>query len=154
MVSPIWLHIHLTALGEYCFSLFYYFIIFKGRTLEVPRLGVESELQLPAFITATAMWDPSSICDLYHLKLSFLIHKKKEIITPVFVVVVVVVVVGLFRAVAVACGSFQARGQIEASLLAYTTARATPDPSHICNLHHSSWQCRILHQLSETWDRT
>ena len=32
----------------------------------VPCLGVESELRLPAYTTATATWDPSSICDLYH----------------------------------------------------------------------------------------
>ena len=33
--------------------------------MEVPRLGVESELQLPAIATATAtpMPDPSHICD-------------------------------------------------------------------------------------------
>ena len=34
--------------------------------MEVPRLGVELELQLPAYATATAMWDPSHICDLCH----------------------------------------------------------------------------------------
>ena len=32
--------------------------------MEVPRLGVESELQLPAYTTATATPDPSCICDL------------------------------------------------------------------------------------------
>ena len=34
--------------------------------MEVPRLGVESELQLPAYATATAIPDPSHICDLHH----------------------------------------------------------------------------------------
>ena len=34
--------------------------------MEVPRLGVESELQLLAYTKATAMPDPSCICDLYH----------------------------------------------------------------------------------------
>ena len=34
--------------------------------LEVPRLEVESELQLPAYTTATATWDPSHVCDLHH----------------------------------------------------------------------------------------
>ena len=34
--------------------------------MEVPRLGVESELQLPAYTTATAMQDPSCICNLHH----------------------------------------------------------------------------------------
>ena len=34
--------------------------------MEVPRLGVETKLQLPAYATATAMPDPSSVCDLHH----------------------------------------------------------------------------------------
>ena len=42
----------------------------------------------------------------------------------------------------------------ELHLLAYTTATATPDLSHICNLHHSSQQHRILNPLSEARDRT
>ena len=37
---------------------------------------------------------------------------------------------------------------------AYTTATATPDPRHICDLHHSSWQCRILDPLIKARDRT
>ena len=37
---------------------------------------------------------------------------------------------------------------------AYATATAMPDPSHICDLHHSSWQYRILNPLSEARDRT
>ena len=34
--------------------------------MEVPRLGVELELQPPAYTTATARWDPSHICNLHH----------------------------------------------------------------------------------------
>ena len=34
--------------------------------MEVPRLGVESELQLLAYSTATAMPDSRRICDLHH----------------------------------------------------------------------------------------
>ena len=34
--------------------------------MEVPRLGVKLELQLPAYTTATAMRDLSRICNLYH----------------------------------------------------------------------------------------
>ena len=34
--------------------------------MEVPRLGVESELQLLAYATATVMWDLNRACDLYH----------------------------------------------------------------------------------------
>ena len=42
----------------------------------------------------------------------------------------------------------------ELQLLAYTTATATPDPSFVCNLHHSSWQHQILNPLSEARDGT
>ena len=38
-------------------------------------------------------------------------------------------------------------------LPAYTTAMATQDPSHICNLHHSSWWHLILNPLSKARDR-
>ena len=34
--------------------------------------------------------------------------------------------------------------KLELKLPAYTTATATPDPSHICNLRCSSQQCQIL----------
>ena len=34
--------------------------------MEVPRLEVESELQLPAYTTAMARPDMSCVCDLYH----------------------------------------------------------------------------------------
>ena len=36
------------------------------RHVEVPRLGVDSELQLPACSTATATRSPSRVCDLHH----------------------------------------------------------------------------------------
>ena len=42
----------------------------------------------------------------------------------------------------------------ELQLLAHTTATGTPDPSHVCDLHHSSQQCRIPDPLSEARDRT
>ena len=36
------------------------------RHMEVPRPGVESELQLPAYTTATAILDPGRVCDPHH----------------------------------------------------------------------------------------
>ena len=39
--------------------------------------------------------------------------------------------------------------KLELMPLAYTTATATPYPSRICDLHHSSWHRRILNPLSE-----
>ena len=49
-------------------SFFFFFFCFLGLSLshmEVPRLKVESELQPPAYATATPT-DPSCICDLHH----------------------------------------------------------------------------------------
>ena len=36
------------------------------RHMEVSRLGVKLELELPVYARDTAMWDPSLICDLHH----------------------------------------------------------------------------------------
>lgn len=60
----------------------------------------------------------------------------------------------LSRARPEAYGSSQARGQIGVLGVAYTTATAMPDLSHVCNLHYSSWQCQILNPLSEAKDQT
>ena len=51
--------------GFVCF-LFFSFLGLHPQHMEVPRLGVEFELQLPAFATATAMPDPCCVCDLCH----------------------------------------------------------------------------------------
>ena len=50
-----------------------------------------------------------------------------------------------FRAAPVAYGTSWARGQI---------SEATRDSSHICNIHHSSWQCWIPNPLSKVRDWT
>ena len=64
---------HLSLPSTFLLIPFYFilfiFFCFLGpypRHLEVPRLGVESELQLPASTTATEMRDPSHVCDLRH----------------------------------------------------------------------------------------
>ena len=44
--------------------------------MEVPRLGVELELQLPAYATATAMTDPSCVYDLHHSS------RQRQILNP------------------------------------------------------------------------
>ena len=46
------------------------------------------------------------------------------------------------------------RVESELQLPAYATDTAKQDPSCICDLHHSSWQRRILKPLSEVRDRT
>ena len=51
--------------------IFFFFFCFLGLHpchMQVPRLEIESELQLPAYTIATAMWDPSlhHIGNLHH----------------------------------------------------------------------------------------
>ena len=46
------------------------------------------------------------------------------------------------------------QGESKLQLLAHATATAVLDPSHVCNLHRSSWQCRILNPLIEAKGRT
>ena len=43
--------------------------------MEIPRLGVESELQLPAYSIATATQDLNCICNLHHSWLQHRIFK-------------------------------------------------------------------------------
>ena len=55
--------------GQDFFLSFFLFFVLLGpqpRHMEVPRLGVESELQLLAYTTATAMQDPICVFDLHH----------------------------------------------------------------------------------------
>ena len=57
------------------------------------------------------------------------------------------------RAAPEAYGGSQARGLIGAvATTAYARTTATQDPSCVCNLHHSSQQCRFLNPLSKTRD--
>ena len=51
----------------FCFvCLLACFLGLHSQHMKVPRLGVESELQLPTYSTVTATQDPSCICNLHH----------------------------------------------------------------------------------------
>ena len=67
---PILIHGPCGAFGLiFGFFLFFSAFFFSGLHLwhmEVPRLRVQSELQPPAYTTATAMEDPSHVFDLHH----------------------------------------------------------------------------------------
>ena len=73
---PQWLPVStLNAWISCSISQFYFFFfwslssVFLGPHplhMEVPRLGVQLELQLPAYTTAPATPDPSRVCDLHH----------------------------------------------------------------------------------------
>ena len=58
----------------------------------------------------------------------------------------------LFRAKPSAYGNSQLAVESELQLPAYATATATQDPSCVFDLHHISWQCRVLNLLSEARD--
>ena len=51
------------------FFFFFCLLSFAGQQpwhMEVPRQGVQLELQLPAYTTATKTWDLGRVCDLHH----------------------------------------------------------------------------------------
>ena len=53
----------------YILIYYYYYFCFLELCMQhvkAPRPGVESELQLPAYTTATAIQNPSRICKLHH----------------------------------------------------------------------------------------
>ena len=59
----------LITFGDPQFFVFCFFFGFLGPYpghMEVPRLGVQSELQPLAYTTAIATRDPSCVCDLHH----------------------------------------------------------------------------------------
>ena len=62
--------------GPVCpFLLLLFFLQLHPRHMEFPRQGVRSELQLPAYTTVTATWDPSRICPLPR---SWILHPLHE----------------------------------------------------------------------------
>ena len=60
----------------------------------------------------------------------------------------------VFRTTPMTHGTSRLGVESELQLLAYSTATATPDPSFICDPHHSSWQRQILYPQSEARDAT
>ena len=52
----------------FVFLFFFCILWLHLQHVEVPRLGVKSELKVQAIATAiaTAMWDPSRVCNLHH----------------------------------------------------------------------------------------
>ena len=60
----------------YIFFLLLFFLGPHPRHMEIPRLGIESELQLLAYPTATATQDPSRVCNLPHSS------RQRQILSP------------------------------------------------------------------------
>ena len=78
VVRQYWF-LYTPGLKEYTFSFplilrmndffFFWSFVLLGphpRHMEVPRLGVQSELQLPVYTTATATWDLNCVWDPHH----------------------------------------------------------------------------------------
>ena len=58
-ISKPFLYFYFYLFFDFCFVLFCFcFLGPHPRHMEVPRLGIQSELQLPAYTTAHAMPDP------------------------------------------------------------------------------------------------
>ena len=69
----IFLTIELASCSSFLITFFFFcFLVPNLRHMEVPRLEVKSELQLPAYTTATEMSDPTPqpqkchVCQLHH----------------------------------------------------------------------------------------
>ena len=56
---------HLLCFVSFCF-IFFCFLVPHLQHMEIPRLGVELELKLPAYTTATAIQGLSHVCNLHH----------------------------------------------------------------------------------------
>ena len=63
-VTPFEIKAECSLEGLLFFFLSFFFLGLHLQHMEVPRLGVELELQLPAYATAT--WDLSCVCDPHH----------------------------------------------------------------------------------------
>ena len=61
-----WLMLKCSKTPNFLIFFFFYFLWPHLQHMEISRLGVQSELQLPAYTTATAMPDLSLVCDLHH----------------------------------------------------------------------------------------
>ena len=65
--ATVLLYVVINILFSLFFNLFLSsFLGPNSQHMEVPRLEVESELQLPAYTTATATRDPSRVFDPHH----------------------------------------------------------------------------------------
>ena len=73
---------HYMVLFRVCVCMCFAFLGPQSQHVEVPRLRVQSELQLLAYATATAMQYLSYVCDLHHssqqCRISYLLSKARD----------------------------------------------------------------------------
>ena len=120
--------------------------------MEVPRLRIAWEMQLSAYNTATATWEPSSICDLYHsswqcrMNLTHWVRPGIEVMSSWILVRLfllyhnrnscdfyILFFVNIFFTVEpTAYGSSLARDRIQVTAVTWIEAVAMPDPLIHC----------------------
>ena len=103
-------------------------------------LEVESSTILDLVASNQFLFGPQWLCHLFKIHL--------------FIIIDIFLFVCFFRAAPTAYEVSQARGQIGAAATGLYHGTATLDMSHVCNLHHSSWQCRIPNSLNKARDQT
>ena len=67
---------------------------------------------------------------------------------------IIIIIIGLFRATPQHSEVPRQGVELELQLPVYTSATATPVPSHVYYLHYSSWQCQMLNPPSKAGDWT
>ena len=90
----------------------------------------------------------STITSIYCLFSIFLFSPTRDIIIVIIIIIIIIIIL-LFRAHLWHMGAPRLEVELELQLPAYTTAIATWDPSHVCDLYHSSQQCWILNPISK-----
>ena len=155
-----------------CFLFFFFFLGLHLWRMEIPGLGVKSELQLLAYALATAMQDLGHVCDLrsssWQCWILTPLRKARDhtcilmntswvpfcwatIRTPERYLLIDF----FFKASPERYGSSWGRGvKLEQQLLACTTVTATPDTSHVWDLYPCLWQSWVINPPSESKDQT
>ena len=72
-------HILVPLHSKTFFFFFFFFLRPNPRHMEISRLGIKLELQLPTYTTTT---DLSHVCNLYHNNVGFLTHWSRPGIEP------------------------------------------------------------------------
>ena len=106
----------------------------------VHRLGVELELQLPAYTSALTMWDPRHVCKLYGSLWQYQILNPLSEAGDQTHILMDISLVLLFLAPHLKhLEVSRLEVKLEVQLPAFTTVTSIWDPSRFCDLHHSSW---------------
>ena len=129
-----------------CARVFHFVLFHRGRNHRKPQqwlpIGRQTGIKVELLIVFLQLF----------ISFLFFFFKVEFGIDSILIFILLKIFFCFFRAAASEYGSSQDKGRIRAQLLAYTTATATQDLSHVYDLHGSSPQCRMLNPLSEARD--